>query len=143
MPQKSKKYLPQDLEKRIFATFAKFFSDHIASDPSGETLSEFLTPTEKTYLTKRFMIAYFLIKGVEHREISKILNVSLSTIGGVVTRLNSGEKLRKELANFFEKEKSQNTAEPISVLEALLTDPRKILYKEEKRRHEAEHSSTF
>jgi len=139
MAQKSKTYLDKETKDRIFTTFAEFFSTHLSKDTSGKILSEFLTPTEKTYLTKRFMIAYFLAKGVDHRTIAETLKVSLSTTGRVSARLKRGEQqLKKELEKFFQSRKSENGGEP-SVLELLLSHPGSWHKKTQIMQHKREH----
>ncbi|MFH1896317.1 MAG: Trp family transcriptional regulator [bacterium] len=138
MAQTSKTYLDKQTENRIFRTFAEFFCSHLSSDTSGQILSEFLTPTEKTYLTKRFMIAYFLIKGVDHRTISDTLKVSLSTTGRVSTRLERGEQqLKKEVEKFFGKHGSHN--KEASFLDILMSHPGTWHRKTQVKQHLLEH----
>jgi Trp operon repressor len=139
MSQVSKKFLETKTQARIFKTFAKFFGSVAGKGKTEEVLLEFLTPTEKIYLTKRLMIAYFMIKEVDYRTISKVLKVSLSNVTAVSQRLQTKDGiLQEELSKFFAKETFKKEAGEF--LDAFFGQS-SYLRNPQMKQHQAEHDS--
>jgi len=83
MAQISKYLISKDIYRRIFDLFTKTLISLETKDRTIDFLEGLLTPTEKIMLAKRLAISLLLAKGYQYREISKVLRVSLGTIGAV------------------------------------------------------------
>jgi len=88
MVQISRRYLPKNLENKLF----EIFFDSLASLSKRSDIEKFLfsllSPVEKTMLAKRLGIAILLAKGYSQDEIKNILKVSQETISRVNMVLN-------------------------------------------------------
>jgi len=80
MPQISKHELSPELESQIFTQFSAFLTRINSSDLMQSFLIDFLSPTEKIMLAKRYMIMALLMRGHKPTEIKYTLSVSSSTI---------------------------------------------------------------
>ena len=106
MTQVSKRYLSPNIQERMFEIFVNAISKaKYKSDVDG-FLMDLLSPTERIMLAKRLAIAYLLVKkSWTHREISKILKVSLTTIQRVSLTLNiQGNGYRKIINSLLREE---------------------------------------
>ena len=83
MAQISKYLISKDIYDRIFDLFLKTIVNLETKNNTSAFLDGFLTPTEKVMLSKRLAIGLLLAKEYPYREISKVLKVSLGTIGSV------------------------------------------------------------
>ena len=88
MMQISRKYLPKNLESKLF----ELFFDSLAHLSNRSDIEKFLlsliSPFEKTMLAKRLGIAVLLSKGYTQEEIRNILKVSNETVSRVNMALN-------------------------------------------------------
>lgn len=111
MTQVSKYPISKDVADRIFEVFIKSLQSVRNSVEAEDFAYDLFSPTEKIMLAKRIAIAFLLLKGYQYREISKMLRVSLTTIGSVNLTLKQGrgayqkilERIAKEekLEDFF------------------------------------------
>ena len=98
MTQVSKRYLSPNAQKRMYEILIKAISKASYSQDIIQFLTDLLSPTEQIMLAKRLAIAYLLLKGTwTHREISKILKVSVTTIQRVSFTINTGGKGYKKI----------------------------------------------
>jgi len=108
--QVSKRYLSPNIQERMFEIFVNAISKaKYKSDVDG-FLMDLLSPTERIMLAKRLAIAYLLVKkDWTHREISRILKVSLATIQRVSLVLNvQGNGYRKIVNSLLKDEQIEN-----------------------------------
>ena len=90
MSQVSKRPLSPAVTKQIYQIFTDVISETHFSKDVDALLTDFLTPAERIMLPKRLCIAYFLLKGYDHRSIAAYLKVSFTTINRVSTTLKNG-----------------------------------------------------
>lgn len=112
MAQISKYPIPKSVADRIFDVFIKSISNANGTKEAQSLAYDLFTPVERIMLAKRLAVAFLLLKGYSHREICRIIRVSLGMIAGVNEKVkygNSGYKTilekiaRKEaLEDFFE-----------------------------------------
>src|SRR3989338_4833148 len=109
MTQVSRIPLRKEIEKRIFEIFLSSLAKVRHRQEVENFINDLLSPTEKLMLAKRLSIAFLLSKKYDHRTISKVLKVSLSTVnrvslrfqlGGegfnkVIQEIRSGEKIKE------------------------------------------------
>lgn len=113
MAQVSKYPISKVVADRIFEVFIKTLIGIKDKKEADDFTYDLFSPTEKIMLSKRIAIAFLLLKGYQYREISKILRVSLTTIGSVSLSIKHGRgsyekvltKITKEedLEDFFGK----------------------------------------
>ena len=113
MAQVSKYPIPKVVADRIFEVFIKTLIGLKNRKEADDFSYDLFSPTEKIMLSKRIAIAFLLLKGYQYREISKILRVSLTTIGSVSLSVKHGrgsyEKIlikitrEEDLEEFFSK----------------------------------------
>lgn len=117
MAQVSKYPISSKVADRIFGLFIKTLTKIRDVKEARDFSYDLFTPVEKIMLAKRIAIAYLLIKGYKYREISKLLRVSLTTIGSVnlaiklggggytrmINRISKEEKLDEFFENIAEK----------------------------------------
>lgn len=113
MAQVSKYPISKVVADRIFEVFIKTLIGIKDKEEADDFTYDLFSPTEKIMLSKRIAIAILLLKGYQYREISKILRVSLTTIGSVSLSVKYGRgsyekiftKITKEedLEEFFSK----------------------------------------
>lgn len=92
MTQVSKIPLRKEIEKRIQEIFVSSLSKVRSSDEVYRFINDLFSPVEQLMLEKRIAIAFLLYKGYNHRMISKLLKVSLSTVNRVSYKLQYGER---------------------------------------------------
>lgn len=83
MVQISRKYLPKNLENKLFEIFFDSLAGLSKRSDIEKFLFNLLSPVEKTMLAKRLGIAILLAKGHSQDEIKNILKVSQETISRV------------------------------------------------------------
>lgn len=108
MTMVSKYKLRPDVWDRIF----NLFSDSLRSAKNKPQfdmfLSDFLSPTEKIMLAKRFATAVLLAKGNSYDEIKQILHVTSATIAKVNISIKyGGEGLNKTIKGVLQKQAAQ------------------------------------
>lgn len=83
MSQVSKRLINKKTQEKIFELFILSL---VLSDNKKDALlliQDLFTPVERLMLSKRFSIAYMLLKGYDYDSISEVLKVSRTTIGKV------------------------------------------------------------
>lgn len=80
MSQVSKYKVSENVEKRISEIFLQAISRLNKPEEISQFFEEFLTPTEKTVLSKRLAIGVMLYKGYDYYSIKKVLKVTPCTI---------------------------------------------------------------
>ncbi len=90
MAQVSKYPISKVVADRIFEVFIKTLIGIKEKKEADDFIYDLFSPTEKIMLSKRIAIAFLLLKGYQYREISKILRVSLTTIGAVSLSIKHG-----------------------------------------------------
>lgn len=88
MVQISRRYLPKNLENKLFEIFFDSLAGLSKRSDIEKFLSSLISPVEKTMLAKRLGIAILLAKGYGQDEIKHILKVSQETISRVNMVLN-------------------------------------------------------
>jgi uncharacterized protein YerC len=109
MGQVSKYPISSEVYERIFDLFTETLSSFNTKKDIAKFLDDFLTPTEQVMLAKRYAIAFLLTKGYSYREISKILRVSISTIGFVSLDLKIGRSYRKVISRIMKNERTKES----------------------------------
>ncbi len=99
MAQVSKYPIPKNVADRIFEVFIKTLIKVKDNSDAQRLADDLLSPTEKVMLAKRISIAYLLLKGLQYREISRLLRVSLGTIASVNLSLQYGSNGYKLILN--------------------------------------------
>lgn len=95
MSQVSKYPISSKVYDRISDVFLGIFAGLKTKKEVQNFFNEFLTPTEKIMLTKRFAISLLLAKGFDYRNISRTLKVSSTTICEVSVQYKYGTTLQK------------------------------------------------
>src|SRR3989338_6618179 len=90
MTQVSKYPISKEVADRLFEVFIKSLLNVRNNREAQDFVYDLFSPTEKIMLAKRIAIAFLLLKGYQYREISKLLRVSLTTIGSVNLSLKLG-----------------------------------------------------
>ena len=88
MSQVSKRSVAKDIEEKMRQILWDSFSSLRRSKDAELFLSDLLTPTEKTVLSKRLSIAVLLSKGYNNEDIMTILKVSSATVAKIKTCLH-------------------------------------------------------
>lgn len=91
MAQVSNYPIPKVVADRIFEVFIKTLIGLKNKKEADDFSYDLFSPTEKIMLSKRIAIAFLLLKGYQYREISKILRVSLGTIGSISLSIKHGK----------------------------------------------------
>ena len=91
MTQVSKYPISKEVADRLFEVFIKSLLNVRNSREAQDFVYDLFSPTEKIMLAKRIAIAFLLLKGYKYREISRLLRVSLTTIGSVNLSLKLGK----------------------------------------------------
>lgn len=108
MAQISKYLISKDVYERVFDLFLKTISSLGTKNQTSKFLDGFITPTEKIMLSKRLAIGILLAKGYQYREISKILKVSLGTIGTMGQNYKYQPGFRSVVRKVLEDEKIED-----------------------------------
>lgn len=98
MSQVSKKFLNPKVENRIKDLFLTTIQGLKDKSEILDFLTDFLSPTENTMLSKRLSIAFLIERGYTDRNISSVLKVSTSTIRSVDISYR-GSKAYKKIIN--------------------------------------------
>lgn len=106
MPQVSKYPISKAVADRIFGVLIKALTKFKDKNEADDFAYDLFSPTERIMLAKRVAIAYLLLKSYQYREISKILRVSLTTIGSVSLCLKSGRGAYEKILDRITKEES-------------------------------------
>lgn len=105
MTQVSKHQLQPEMSALIYKEFCGF----VGKVPSGaeiqEFFNDFLTSTEQTMLSKRFMIMVLLMRGHSVEQVKDTLFVSNSAVMGVSSWLKNATQSTKKGLNRLNKEK--------------------------------------
>lgn len=107
MSQVSKYPISKEVYETIFGIFLGTIADLKTKTQVSEFFKEFLTPTERIMFAKRLAIAVLLAKNYRYREISKILRVSATTIGGISLQYKYGDNFKRMISHVLESEKSE------------------------------------
>lgn len=106
MAQVSKYPISNLVADRIFEVFIKTLISVKDKKEADDFAYDLFSPTEKIMLSKRIAIAFLLLKGYQYREISKILRVSLTTIGSVSLSLKHGRGGYKRILDRITREEN-------------------------------------
>lgn len=109
MPQVSHKKLNKTIESEMFSQFWESISRLKNSSDVSDFFTDILTQTEQIMLTKRFMIAILLGRGKRPIDISQILHVSFSTIGGVASWTKNAKPRTQEIIEMLIEEGNWGT----------------------------------
>lgn len=104
MSQVSKYPISKEIADRIFEIFTKTSISVRNAKEAQDFAYDLFTPVEKVMLAKRIAIAYLLLKGYKYREISKLLRVSITTIGSVNLVIKLGRGGYSRIINRIAKE---------------------------------------
>ncbi len=89
------------LRPEVWDRIFNLFSESLLSIKNKEKfdifLNDFLSPTEKIMLAKRFALAVLLAKGNSYEEIKRILHVTTATIAKMNLHIKYGEKGTNEV----------------------------------------------
>ena len=122
MAQISKYPISSSVANRIFEVFIKTLTNLKNKNDADDFAYDLFSPTEKVMLSKRIAIAFLLLKGYQYREISRILRVSLSTIGYISTSIKNGKgAYERILSRIMNEEKLEEFFKEIA--EKLLSVP--------------------
>lgn len=137
MTQVSRRVLSGKVEKRIFEVFSKIISDLKDPEEINDFLDDFLSPPEKTMLTKRLSVALMLAKGYTYDIIGEILKVTPPTIANVNINLKyKGKGYRKIINKVLQEEKWHKFWQDFSdTIEEALPPRYGSNWTEERRRH--------
>jgi Trp operon repressor len=94
----SKKYLEENLKREIWGRFLREISNVKSADRLENSLEKFFTPSERVMLEKRLAIMYLIEHGLRYRDISKIIDVSSSTISFIRGGFKKKKGAKKEKA---------------------------------------------
>ncbi|KKQ92438.1 MAG: TrpR-like protein [Microgenomates group bacterium GW2011_GWC1_39_7b] len=89
--------LRPEIWSRIFDLFSESLVSIKNKNKLDIFLSDFLSPTEKIMLAKRFAVAVLLAKGNSYEEIKRILRVTTATIAKMNLHIKYGEKGMNEV----------------------------------------------
>ena len=95
MAQVSKHWVPKEIQERILSVFVKTLANLKTERQVSLFVEDLLTSTEKVMLAKRVAIAFLLSKEYSYRQISLMLNVSMSTIGWVSDKYKHASKFKE------------------------------------------------
>ena len=107
MAQVSKYPISKEVYKYIFDVFLKTVAELRTKREVQQFFDEFLSPTERIMFTKRLAIGILLAKKYNYREISKLLRVSLTTIGGISLLYKYGNNFRTIIDKLLADEKME------------------------------------
>jgi len=105
MAQVSKKFLPKNLETRLYQVFYQSFSRLNNSEMASNFIEDLLTPTENVMLAKRLAIAILISKGWLQESIEETLKVSSATIQSVKRTTRFGGQGFARVVDLLQKEK--------------------------------------
>jgi len=95
MTQISKYKLSENIKKQIDNFFYETLAKLTTKEQIKEFLTEFFTKNENIIFSKRLAIGILISRGVDYRNISRILKVSTATVTKSAVLYNSGTSYRK------------------------------------------------
>ena len=101
MTQVSRHQLQPEMAELIYAEFCQFITLIPARSSFQEFFHDFLTPTEKIMLSKRFMIMVLLMRGQTVEHIKNTLFVSNSAVMSVSSWLKNASPATKKALNLL------------------------------------------
>lgn len=117
MTQVSKFKLRDDVWDRIFALFGESLLSLKNKKELNSFLGDFLSPTERIMLAKRFAITVLLAKGNDYQAIRNLLRVTPSTIAKMNLQIKySGKGLAPVIENILKKDATRIIWEEIKSL---------------------------
>jgi len=106
MPQVSKIPISKEVSDKIFDLFLDCFYNLQNTEEVNEFISDFLTPTEITMVTKRIAIVVLLSRGYDYDSIKDILKVSNSAVSACRARMvRMSETTKKKIDKILAKKK--------------------------------------
>jgi len=105
MTQISKHQLPPSMIELIYSELCQFVAFIPSSSGYSEFFNDFLTPTEKIMLGKRFMIMVLLMRGQTVEHIKNTLFVSNSAVMSVASWLKNASPATKNALAIMDKQK--------------------------------------
>lgn len=105
MTQVSKHQLPKEMIEIIYSEFCLFASYISTRSSFQEFFADFLTPTEKIMLSKRFMIMVLLMRGQTVEHIKDTLFVSNSAVMSVSSWLKNASPATKKALSILDTQK--------------------------------------
>jgi len=106
MTQISRHTLQPEMANLIYTEFCQFISTINIGGNIQEFWSDFLTPTEKIMLSKRFMIMVLLMRGHSALHIKNTLFVSNSAVMSVSSWLKNASPTTKKALNMLNASKN-------------------------------------
>lgn len=123
MTQISKYKISDSVNNQITDFLFQTIASLTTKNEVSEFFHDFLTPTEKVMFSKRLAIGYLIANEYEHREISRVLKVSTTTVGtfsAIYKNSNSYKKMVDKIVNKVKNKKAMlNIAESIANLGAI------------------------
>lgn len=117
MTMVSKYKLRPEVWDRIFNLFSESLLNIRNKNRFDTFLNDFLSPTEKIMLAKRFAMAVLLTKGNNYEEIKRILHVTSATIAKMNIHIKYGEKgINEVIENVLKRENTKLIWEEIQSL---------------------------
>lgn len=80
MSQVSKSRIDEKINKEIYDSFLQVIVNLKSKNEAASFFNEFLSPVEKTMLSKRLAAGILIAQGFDYREITQLLKMSTSTI---------------------------------------------------------------
>lgn len=108
MAQISKYPISKEVYDRILDLLFEITAKLRTKKQVSDFYNRFLTPTENIMLAKRLAIGLLLAKKYKYREISKILKVSMCTIGIVAVDYKYGTAFKEVIDNVVASEEMQD-----------------------------------
>lgn len=105
MTQVSRHQLQPEMANLIYTELCNFVSFIPSGRGYSEFFNDFLTPTEKVMLSKRFMIMVLLMRGKTVEHIKNTLFVSNSAVMSVSSWLNNASPTTKNMLSKLNKSK--------------------------------------
>lgn len=81
MTNVNKKYLEDNLTNSVWKNFVRKTAGIKTKEDFKKVFGKILTPGEQILLEKRLAILFLVERGLSHREIGRILDVSPTTVG--------------------------------------------------------------
>lgn len=107
MTQVSKYKVPQIINDQILDIFFQTIANLKTKEQVAEFFKEFISPTEKTMLSKRLAIGYLIAKGCDYREVSRTLKVSTTTVSNFASKYKYGTTYKIIVDNIMTKIKTK------------------------------------
>ena len=104
MPQISRYPLSSETRQRVYDIFLSSLANLKNKDDVEELLESLLTPTERLMVAKRISVAFLLHKGLDYREISRLLKVSTGTVSRVAYWFRTHHGYEKVIKRVLAKE---------------------------------------